>query len=118
MLYVMLKTKNQQRSQLPRLRPHAAGPLARLAPQRALVEQVLEQLRGRILSQDYAAGAELPPEGTLAATLGVSRTVVREAMRILRAQGLVEVSQGRRPRVKPPDSQAAVDTFGMLLQRS
>lgn len=118
MLHAMLTTKKATRSPGPTLVPRAPRPLQRLAPQRALVEQVLEQLRARILNGQYAADEELPPEGTLAETLGVSRTVIREAMRILRSQGLVEVSQGRRPRVKPPDTQVAIDSFGMLLQRT
>ena len=57
------------------------------------------------------------PEGKLCETMGVSRTVIREAMRILAAQGLVEVSQGRLPRVKPADPQTVVETFGTYLVR-
>jgi DNA-binding FadR family transcriptional regulator len=54
----------------------------------------------------------------LAETLGVSRTVIREAMRSLLAQGLVEVSQGRRPRVKPADPQDAIESLNTLFERS
>jgi GntR family transcriptional repressor for pyruvate dehydrogenase complex len=78
----------------------------------------LQQLRARILSGEFSVDEEMPPEGTLAATLGVSRTVIREAMRSLRAQGLVAVSQGRRPRVRPADPQATVESLAALLQRS
>lgn len=84
----------------------------------ALVDQVLEQLRARILSKEFAPGGELPPEGGLAQMLGVSRTVIREAMRMLRAEGLVEVAQGRKPRVKPATAQFAVDTMVSLVKRS
>lgn len=83
-----------------------------------LVEQVTEQLRGRILQGQYAVGQTMPSEGKLAEGLGVSRTVIREAMRGLRAQGLVEVSQGRRPRVKSNDPSALVASLDLLLQRS
>ena len=61
--------------------------------------------------------AACPPRAGWAKPWGVSRTVVREAMRILAAQGLVEVSQGRPPRVRFADSQAVVDTFHTFLQR-
>lgn len=82
------------------------------------VAQVLEQLREQIMVGAFGADGVLPPEGTLAVDLGVSRTVVREAMRMLRSQGLVEVSQGKPPRVKPADPQAAIDSLGLLLRRS
>jgi GntR family transcriptional repressor for pyruvate dehydrogenase complex len=92
--------------------------LKRLPQRTALVGQVVEQLRSRILSRATDVGAELPPEGTLVEAFGVSRTVIREAMQVLRSQGLVEVSQGRRPRVKSPDPQVAIDHLDALLQRS
>ncbi len=93
--------------------PAALGPLPRLD----LVQEVAERLRAQIIAGVFDAERSLPPEGRLGETLGVSRTVVREAMRILAAQGLVEVSQGRPPRVRPADSQAVVDTFHTFLQR-
>ena len=84
----------------------------------ALVEQVVRHLRRQILDGEFAVGAELPPEGALGTSLGVSRTVIREAMRVIRAQGLVEVSQGRHPRVRPVDSQFAVDGLALVLDRT
>lgn len=82
------------------------------------VAEVLRQLREQITSGAFGHDGALPPEGTLAETFGVSRTVIREAMRTLRAQGLVEVSQGKPPRVKPADAQTAIDSLSLLLQRS
>lgn len=82
-----------------------------------MVQEVADQLREQILTGHFAPDRLFPPEGRLSQTLGVSRTVIREAMRILRAQGLVEVSQGRQPRVKPADPQDVVDTLGVFLQR-
>jgi GntR family transcriptional repressor for pyruvate dehydrogenase complex len=84
----------------------------------ALVDQALKQLRARILEKEFGAGGELPPEGGLAQMLGVSRTVIREAMRMLQAEGLVEVAQGRRARVKPATAQFAVETMVSLVKRS
>ncbi len=81
------------------------------------VAQVLEQLRDQIMVGAFGLDGVLPPEGTLAVDLGVSRTVVREAMRMLRSQGLVEVSQGKPPRVKPADPQTAIDSLRLLLRR-
>jgi GntR family transcriptional repressor for pyruvate dehydrogenase complex len=98
-------------------RPRERG-LGRVEHRPALVEQVVEQLRTYIIEGKFPADHELPPEAALCETLGVSRTVVREAMRILRAQGLVDVSQGKRPRVRPVDAQVAIDGLSVMLRRS
>lgn len=83
-----------------------------------LVEEVTATLRDLILRGRYAVGDFLPSEGNLAKEIGVSRTVIREAMRNLQAQGLVEISQGRRPRVKAVDPEAVITSLDVLLQRS
>lgn len=82
------------------------------------VAEVLQQLSEQITSGAFGHDGALPPEGSLAETFGVSRTVIREAMRTLRAQGLVEVTQGKPPRVKPADPQTAIDSLSLLLRRS
>jgi GntR family transcriptional regulator, transcriptional repressor for pyruvate dehydrogenase complex len=55
---------------------------------------VAERLAAEIDSGRIAPGARLPTEQELTAALGVSRTVVREAVAALRAEGLVETRQG------------------------
>lgn len=82
------------------------------------VSEVLQQLSDQITTGAFGRDGALPPEGSLAAAFGVSRTVIREAMRTLRAQGLVEVSQGKPPRVKPADPQATIASLTLLLRRS
>jgi len=84
---------------------------------KSLVESVTGELRKLILSGKPEPGKTLPSEGNLAKMFSVSRTVIREAMRNLRSQGLVEVSQGRSPRVKSADPSEAIDTLDVLLQR-
>jgi GntR family transcriptional regulator, transcriptional repressor for pyruvate dehydrogenase complex len=83
-----------------------------------MVDEVLRRLSEQIMTGAFDAQGLLPPEGALAESFGVSRTVIREAMRTLRAQGLVEVSQGKLPRVKPADAEAAIASLGLLLRRS
>jgi GntR family transcriptional repressor for pyruvate dehydrogenase complex len=60
-----------------------------------LAHRVVTGLKERILSGDLAPGARLPTENELIEEYGVSRTVVREAVTRLRAEGLVETFQGR-----------------------
>jgi GntR family transcriptional regulator, transcriptional repressor for pyruvate dehydrogenase complex len=59
-----------------------------------LSEEVAAQLRAAIEAGEYPAGAKLPTEGALSASLGVGRTSVREAVRALVAEGMVESRQG------------------------
>jgi GntR family transcriptional repressor for pyruvate dehydrogenase complex len=83
-----------------------------------LADTVLNRLTEHIVNGDFGADGFLPSQGELATSFGVSRTVIREAMRGLCAQGLVEVSQGCAPRIKPPDSQPTVASLRLLLRRN
>ncbi|RJQ75630.1 FadR family transcriptional regulator [Pseudonocardiaceae bacterium YIM PH 21723] len=67
-----------------------------LGPLRAspLVEQATEALRGQITAGEWPVGAKLPGETTLATTLGVGRSTVREALRALAGAGMVQARQG------------------------
>ena len=89
-----------------------------LEPRASRVEQVVERIQTGIYEGEFPAGSELPAEGKLAEMAGVSYTVIREAMRTLRTHGLVEISQGRRPRVKPAGPDAVRDTLDAMLRRS
>ena len=60
-----------------------------------LAQRVVAGLKARILDGSLAPGAKLPSETELIDEYGVSRTVVREAVTRLRAEGLVETFQGR-----------------------
>ena len=61
----------------------------------SLAERVVTALKDRILTGDLAPGVKLPSETELVEEYAVSRTVVREAVTRLRAEGLVETFQGR-----------------------
>jgi len=101
----------------------AAGPrkpsLPRWRPFKrvSLVDSAVARLREHILRGDFRPDGALPSEGRLAEMFGVSRTVIREAMRILSAQGLVEISQGCTARVRSSDPQTVVDAFHTYMRR-
>ncbi len=63
-------------------------------PIRNAADQVMVDLRNRILSGELAAGAKLPTEKELSAAYGVSGNTVREAIRGLATSLLVEVRHG------------------------
>jgi DNA-binding FadR family transcriptional regulator len=76
-----------------RLSSDLESPLARPTRQKAF-ETVVEQLRVEILSGARKVGSKLPRESDLAGLFGVSRTAIREALRVLELQGLVYVYHG------------------------
>lgn len=59
-----------------------------------LADLVIGTLRKRISTGEYRAGAKLPTESQMTTIFGVSRTVVREAIAALSADGLVQSRQG------------------------
>lgn len=61
---------------------------------RNLTDEVVERIAGQIRKGRFAPGARLPTEQELMTAMGVSRTVVREAVAALRADGLVTTRQG------------------------
>jgi GntR family transcriptional repressor for pyruvate dehydrogenase complex len=60
-------------------------------------ELVLQRIEAQIVSGTLRAGERLPPERELAELLGVSRPAVREALRVLEAQGVVRSQVGQGP---------------------
>ncbi|WP_052849023.1 FadR/GntR family transcriptional regulator [Streptomyces avicenniae] len=69
----------------------------RAAPQQRglLTERIARQLEHDIRSGEIAVGTKLPSERELATQFGASRNVVREVLRRLEAQHLIEVAPGR-----------------------
>jgi GntR family transcriptional regulator, transcriptional repressor for pyruvate dehydrogenase complex len=66
-------------------------------------EEILDQLEQALLSGRLQAGGRLPPEREFAAALGVSRTSVREAIRVMEALGLVDINRGPTGAVLRPE---------------
>src|SRR5712671_3621415 len=65
-----------------------------LSAPRRLTHELVERLTAEIVSGKLPPGARLPTEQEMIAATGVSRTVVREAVAALRAEGLVVTRQG------------------------
>ena len=59
-----------------------------------LYEQVANKIKRMIIKDSFQAGDKLPSERELAVRIGVSRTVVREAIRVLSVRRLVKIRQG------------------------
>ena len=61
---------------------------------RRIYENIVEQMRNLIESRVWKAGEKVPSERELTSMLGVGRTSVREALRILEAMGYIEIRPG------------------------
>ena len=69
----------------------------------SLTEKVIASLRQEIESGQREPGSKLPTEPVLTQTFGVSRTVIREAIAALKADGLLEPRQGAGVFVLSPE---------------
>lgn len=75
-----------------------------------LVDEVVEVVRDRIYEHHYPPGTPINQE-QLAAELGVSRTPLREALRMLEQEGLVKASPGRGLRVISADLATLLEAY-------
>jgi GntR family transcriptional regulator, transcriptional repressor for pyruvate dehydrogenase complex len=82
----------------------------------SVLDSVIERLE-ELVFDSFEPGDTLPAEGKLAEALGVSRLTVREATRSLEARGLLEITQGRRPRVAAPNGALVGDFFQNAVRR-
>ncbi|HEY3345479.1 MAG TPA: GntR family transcriptional regulator [Anaerolineaceae bacterium] len=92
--------------------------LQKLAPVR-IFEQAVEQIRELISSGALAVGEKLPAEQELSRQLGVSRSSVREALRVLEAEGSIEIRRGSGAFIatRPPLNRRQGELLSWLAQR-
>src|SRR5258708_5644190 len=81
-----------------------------------LADKVADLLKKAVLSGQLKAGDRLPPERVLGERFGVSRTVVREAIRGLAAKGLVEVRSGSGTVVARVGAGSVAETMQLYLR--
>lgn len=103
-----------------RMTAEGAPPAIRLSSMEvAKASDVLaDELRERILSGEYREGTPLPPERELVVQTRLGRTTVREALRILQAQGLVRIRTGRNGGafVQHPGEESVASTVELLIR--
>lgn len=79
----------------------------------SLAERVADELRDLVLLEKLPPGSTIPERET-AAALGVSRTPLRESLRILASEGLVDIEPNRAPRVANPSLEELSDLLEVL----
>jgi GntR family transcriptional repressor for pyruvate dehydrogenase complex len=99
-----------------------------LSPPRNLTREAVDRLSAEITSGNMEPGARLPTEQEMMSAMGVSRTVVREAVAALRAEGLIVTRQGvgafvaagvlRRPfRIDPEGLRSLAEVLNVMELR-
>jgi DNA-binding FadR family transcriptional regulator len=83
-------------------------------PRRGVFGYFVHELGRRIVGGDYPVGTTLPNEPDLVEQFGISRTVIREAMKCLAGKGLVEIKTRVGTRVKERSNWHHLDTDVMV----
>jgi DNA-binding GntR family transcriptional regulator len=79
----------------------------------SLHEEVLVRLRDYIVEGHIADGARVP-EKQLCELFGISRTPLREALKVLASEGLIDLLPNRGARVRPLDQQEIGELFDLM----
>jgi GntR family transcriptional repressor for pyruvate dehydrogenase complex len=83
-----------------------------------LADQVAQQIQDLIATRQLRPDERLPSERELAERFGVSRTVIREAVRSLAAKGLLEVKSGSGMVISVPQPSSVAESMSLLLRLS
>ena len=90
----------------------------RVTREARLSDKVAELLLETILVRGLQPGQRLPSERELGEQFGVSRTVIREAVRALAARGIIDVRTGSGLRVAAVDASNASESISLFLRSS
>ncbi len=92
-------------------------PLRTLRPRPPLHKEVADIISEKIIEGHYPPNSFLPPERELCESLGVSRTVIREAMKLLESTGFVAIRRGLGTTVLEARNETVSQPLKILLRR-
>jgi GntR family galactonate operon transcriptional repressor len=98
---------------------YASGPVGAAAGEpipkdgSSRTEALTSVLLDKIIGGVYAPGASIPTEAQIGATFGVSRTVVRETVKVLEEKQLVRIDRGRGTTVLPRSEWRVLDSANL-----
>ncbi len=84
----------------------------------SVVDRIIETMKQAVIRGDLKPGQRLPSEAELVQQLGVGRSAVREAMKVLEALGVVNIIQGNGTFIadKPSPNMLSPLVFAILLE--
>jgi GntR family transcriptional repressor for pyruvate dehydrogenase complex len=91
-------------------------PFNRVDREELLSQKIESQIKDAITKKVFVPGDKLPGELELTKIFGVSRTAVREALRMLAARGLLEIRKGSGAYVRDFSMSNIVDPFSQFLE--
>ncbi len=83
-----------------------------------LAEQIMDNIKDYIVCNNFGAGERLPSERRLAEEMGVSRTILREALKSLAAVGILEIRGGAGIYVGDADYLALMEHLTFSFMRN
>src|SRR5512132_1960965 len=98
--------------------PLEAAFIEPLEREQRLYERVVDKVLELISSGAWKPGYRLPPERELSEAFGVSRTVVREAVKALEARGILESATGSGVSVRRADAKIVSQSLQAYMQRA
>jgi GntR family transcriptional regulator, transcriptional repressor for pyruvate dehydrogenase complex len=93
-------------------------PFTHVTREPSLADKVAGEITEAIVARRLMPGQQLDSERELADQFGVSRTVIREAVRSLAAQGLIETKSGRGIHVAEIDGDTVTRSMNLYLRRN
>jgi GntR family transcriptional repressor for pyruvate dehydrogenase complex len=81
----------------------------------SVTDDAITRIRQMILTGELAPGDRLPPEGNLAANLGLSRTSLREAVRALTVLGVIDTRQGDASYITSLGPELLLGALGLMV---
>jgi len=81
-----------------------------------LVDRIANEIQSVIAARQLSPGTKLPPERELCEQMGVSRTALREAVRMLVSRGLLEIRPGSGTTVRKITSDQISEPLAMLIR--
>ncbi len=99
--------------------PFSSDSLSTPLQQGSVVLLVIERIKQALINDELAPGDFLPSEAELTRNLGVGKSSVREAIKMLQAMGILEVRRGQGTRVREHPSEDALNSlvFQMILAK-
>jgi GntR family transcriptional regulator, transcriptional repressor for pyruvate dehydrogenase complex len=82
----------------------------------ALTDEAITKLRNMIQSGELPPGARLPPENQLAAQIGISRSGVREAVKVLESARVLDVRRGDGTYVTSLEPKLLLEGVGFAVE--
>jgi GntR family transcriptional repressor for pyruvate dehydrogenase complex len=86
--------------------------------QNSVVSRIIQRIKDALINKELKPGDYLPTEAELMKNLGVSKTSLREAIKMLQALGVVDVKRGHGTRIRehPADSMIDPLIFQLILE--